>query len=108
MQPLTHSRNIATEEELDRVHNTDSLRVDNAISQLQKLTRRLENHFQLSETLRYLDVGCGTGGIAIALAKLGAKNVTGVDISARHIARAMLSAKRLQVDHCVKFICVDF
>jgi 2-polyprenyl-3-methyl-5-hydroxy-6-metoxy-1,4-benzoquinol methylase len=105
---FTHCRHMVTEEELNaRANQSGPLAIDTAISKLQNFIRRLEGHFPLSEDLRYLDIGCGTGDMAIALAKMGCQHITGIDIVPRNIAKATLTAKQLQVDHCVEFICED-
>lgn len=50
-----------------------------------------------------LDVGTGTGALAIAAMRAGARSVTGVDVSARAVAAARLNARlhgvRLRVHH---------
>ena len=105
---FTHSRNVKTEEELNSCAAQEtSLTIEDANYQLQKLMERLEGNFPISDTLRYLDIGCGAGDIAIALAKAGCKKVTGIDFVRRSIDQATLKAKRLQVGDCVEFICED-
>jgi SAM-dependent methyltransferase len=63
--------------------------------------------FPIGPNLRYLDVGCSIGDIAIALAKLGAKDVIGVDFVERVIVSARTNADRLQVSDRVNFVCTD-
>ena len=108
LRPLTHSRNAKTEEELNSCAVQQTwLNIEDATFRLRKLMSRLEGNFPISDTLRYLDIGCGTGDIAIALAKAGCKKVTGIDFVPRKITQATLNAKRLRVDNCVHFLCED-
>ena len=108
LRPFTHRHNIATEEELNSQANQISpSSIDNAIVKLQKYIRYLGGHIPVDDNLCYLDIGCGTGELTIALAEIGCKNITGVDFTPRNIATATLYAKQLQVHHCVKFICQD-
>lgn len=108
LRPFTHYRNAKTEEELNSYATQQTpLAIEDATFRLQKLMSRLEGKFPISGTLRYLDIGCGTGDITIALAKVGCKKVTGIDLVPRMIGQATLNAKRLRVDDCVEFICED-
>lgn len=52
-----------------------------------------------------IDLGCGTGIIAISAAYLGARTVVGVDISRNAIRIAKINAKNLEVD--VDFLLGD-
>ncbi|HVL86927.1 MAG TPA: class I SAM-dependent methyltransferase [Candidatus Thermoplasmatota archaeon] len=47
---------------------------------------------------RILEVGCGTGSDALALACIGFRRVAGIDISRRSIAQARARARRAKVD----------
>ena len=108
LRPFTHSRNAKTEEELNSYATQQTpLAIENATCRLQKLMSLLEGNFPLSDTLRYLDIGCGQGDITIALAKAGCKKVTGIDFVPRMIDQATLNAKQLRVDNCVEFLCKD-
>ena len=108
LRSLSHSRNIATEEDLnDRARSESSFSIDEAEFRLRKLLRRFEGHFPINEEFRYLDIGCGTGDITIALARAGAKYVTGIDIMPRNIVTAEVYAKQMQVQNTVRFICDD-
>jgi 2-polyprenyl-3-methyl-5-hydroxy-6-metoxy-1,4-benzoquinol methylase len=107
LRPLTHDRNSRTEEELDADASHRTLVIEDAISRVHQLMDRLEGHLPISSRLRYLDIGCGTGDIAIALAKLGCKNVTGVDFVPRAIAQAIANAGQSGVDEFVTFTCQD-
>ena len=53
---------------------------------------------------RALDLGCGTGGTAVALAETGWE-VTGVDVASRAIASARIAARRRGV--AVDFVVAD-
>jgi len=55
-----------------------------------------------------LDVGCGPGRYAIALAQAGAARVVGVDVAASMIDIAKSEAKRLQVADRCTFITTAF
>jgi 2-polyprenyl-3-methyl-5-hydroxy-6-metoxy-1,4-benzoquinol methylase len=75
-------------------------------------TRRLrfnkEFRFHLLGDLRgkrVLDVGCGDGGNTVLLAKLGARMVTGIDISPGCIAVAKHRAEINGIGERVKFVC---
>jgi 2-polyprenyl-3-methyl-5-hydroxy-6-metoxy-1,4-benzoquinol methylase len=103
---FTHSRNAKTEYELNSYAAQQShIVIEDANLRLKKLMERLEGNFPISDTLRYLDIGCGKGDITIALAKAGCKKVTGIDLVQRVIDQATLNAKQLRVDDHVEFIC---
>ena len=55
-----------------------------------------------------LDVGCGPGHYAVALATLGAHSVVGVDFSKEMLALARTHAEKAGVIQRCKFICSDF
>lgn len=55
-----------------------------------------------------LDVGCGTGDSAIALCKLGARAVVGVDLDEVRIITARRNAARAGVADRCRFVCADF
>jgi SAM-dependent methyltransferase len=107
LRPFTHNRNIATEDQLNSKANEPDIDLDSALSRVQKLEQRLEGRFPVRPGLRYLDVGCGKGDIAIALVKRGAGNVIGIDITERSIVSAKANADRLKVGQRVQFICED-
>ncbi len=108
LRPFTHKNNIRTEEELDAsVSQRQSLVLEDASARVKKLISRLEDNFPISDALRYLDIGCGTGDITIALAKAGCKNITGIDSVPRRIAQAKQYAKMSQIEGGVEFICQD-
>lgn len=108
LRPFTHRSKIATEEDLDASFvSGPSLKIEDAMSRLEKFLHRLDGHFSISNNLHYLDVGCGTGDQAIAIAKVGCKGITGIDIIPRNIERAKLQARGLKVNHSAKFVCAD-
>ncbi len=108
LRPFTHSRNIATEEELnERFISGSPIEVEDAKLRLEKLLHRLEGNFSISSDRHYLDVGCGTGDLAVAITKEGCRSVTGIDIIPRNIDRANLHAKEQKVEDNAKFICGD-
>jgi 2-polyprenyl-3-methyl-5-hydroxy-6-metoxy-1,4-benzoquinol methylase len=110
LRPLTHDRNAKTEEELNYSYATQQtpLALEHVTFRLQKLMHRLEGEFPVASNLRYLDIGCGTGDMTVALARAGCKNITGIDFVPRMIAQARLNAVQLRVDDCAEFICEDF
>src|SRR5262245_6390463 len=108
LRPLTHSRNSATEEELNTRAAVDvSIDIDSERGKIRKLQERLGGRLPISDHLSYCDVGCGEGGMALALVVLGARQVTGVDVTPRSIVTAVANSKRLQLDTRVEFICAD-
>jgi putative methylase len=56
---------------------------------------------------RVLDLGCGTGRLAIAAALLGAKEVVGVDIDKIAIRQAAMNAEKLGVKTKTSWIITD-
>ena len=65
----------------------------------------LEKH--ISDESTVLDIGCGSGILAIAGVLLGAKKATGVDIDAQSVKVANENAKINSVDECTEFIVGD-
>jgi SAM-dependent methyltransferase len=107
LRPLTHCRNLAREDELDEQAEHAVLVADDAVARLCKLLDRMEGHFPIDEARHYLDVGCGTGEFAIALARLGCKSVTGIDLMPRNIIVATRNAERLGVSRATAFVAED-
>lgn len=54
-----------------------------------------------------LDLGCGTGRLALGAASLGAKEVVGVDIDKKAIKTALKSAKKLGLKNKVQWVVAD-
>ena len=54
-----------------------------------------------------LDLGCGTGRLAIGAALLGAREVLGVDIDERAVRLAVEAARRLEVDDVTMWVVAD-
>src|SRR5438132_9707045 len=107
LRPLSHSRNRATEEVMNACTPQMSVDLDAAVRRIQKLQWRLRGRLPIKRDFRYLDIGCGTGDIALGLAKLGASYVTGVDIVARFISTATANMDRLQLKGRVEFLHQD-
>jgi len=108
LRPLAHRRNRATEQQLDSQYGRNSERsVEDARTKLLKLVDRFEGHLPIDPRLRYLDLGCGSGELTLALAGLGAKHVTGVDFLRRNIQRANACAAHARRGACVRFVCAD-
>jgi len=107
LRPFTHKRNLASEAALDEKCKQKEIDLGAAQARLQRLMDRFEGRLPLDAELRYLDVGCGAGDIAIALAKAGCKHVTGIDILPLQIADAEFNAHRHGVADRVRFVCKD-
>jgi len=108
LRSLAHRRAIATEDELNR--RADSLSAESleaGVAKFTKVITRFEGAVPVDPELRYLDMGCGTGELTIAFAKLGVKRITGVDFLPRSIEKARVNAKVLGVDKDVQFVCQD-
>lgn len=67
---------------------------------------QLSKEVDFSEKMSVLDIGCGTGGYAAALAKK-AGHITGTDISFQMLIRAKSLIESLNIEN-VEFICTDF
>ena len=107
LRPFAHGRNRATEQQLDALYSETSTRsVEAARTKLLKLVDRFDGHLPIDPRLRYLDLGCGSGELTLALAGLGAENVTGVDFLRRNIQRAKACAAQAGCER-VQFVCAD-
>ena len=112
LRPFVHAQNRATEEELDRDGST-SLRGDQETRKLPRILERFEGRFPLSPSLRYLDIGCGSGELTLALAKRIREthgrlpSITGVDFLPRFVERARANAKAAGLEEQVRFECAD-
>ena len=60
------------------------------------------------ENAAVLDVGCGTGRYAIALAVKGIEKALGIDFAQNMIDEANRLARQLKVDHICRFVKGDF
>lgn len=81
--------------------------MDNYLRSVELFSRRFADAgFDLSyfKGKKCLDVGCGGGRYAVALSRLGALHVTGVDISEAAISDARAKAACLQIEN-VTFYC---
>jgi len=88
------------------------------------LVRRLINHWFRKSCLKcyrktletcepitgksVMDVGCGPGHYAVALAQKGARKILGIDISPAMIARAREHARSAGVGNRCEFVVADF
>ena len=63
---------------------------------------------ELAPGQEVLDIGCGWGGLAIALHRLSGANVTGITLSREQLAYAQDWARREGVDGAVRFRLIDF
>lgn len=108
LRRFAHGRNLATEEQLDLLFRRASPEsLEQAIPKLRKLVDRFEGHLPIEPGLSYLDMGCGSGELTIAFAKLGIGRITGVDFLPRNIDRAQAHARRTGAGQGVRFICRD-
>jgi SAM-dependent methyltransferase len=108
LRPLTHCRELETESELNaRFGRPAAIDMNAAEARFLKLQERLHGRFPIQPDLSYLDIGCGTGDITLALAKLGAGHVTGLDLVPRHTSAAIANARRLGLAGRVEFVCHD-
>ncbi len=96
-----------TEEALNKIFEENlEFDLDHATRRLQKFRDRLDGNLPLDRGLRYLDVGCGVGDIAIALAASGVADISGVDTLPRKIAAAERFSKEAGYDN-ITFVCTD-
>jgi SAM-dependent methyltransferase len=107
LKTLAHRRNLATEAELDaRAAATSPQAFDAQMPKLEKLLRRFGEHLPIDAGKSYLDMGCGTGELTLALAGMGAGRITGVDFLPRSIDTARAHAARIGAAN-VSFACAD-
>jgi SAM-dependent methyltransferase len=66
------------------------------------------NHVQKFNLESVLDVGCGSGRYAVALAQMGVKQILGLDVSEGMIALAKSLAAESHSRSALKFVCGDF
>jgi len=78
-----------------------------ADAQIQK-KRHIAAKLLLKPGQRVLDIGCGWGGMALALAQLEDVHVTGVTLSVEQHQIATARAAKLGLDHRVKFELRDY
>jgi SAM-dependent methyltransferase len=108
LRGFAHKRNLATEDQLDALSSQVSAgSLEEEMPKFRKLLDRFEGHLPVDHRLRYLDMGCGTGGLTLAFAGLGVQRITGVDFLPRNIERAQAHARQAGADRGVQFICRD-
>lgn len=108
LRGLAHSRNLASEEQLDCLYGqVPAAFFAETMSKFHKLRDRFEGHLPLDPSLRYLDMGCGTGGLTLAFARHGVRQITGVDFLPRNIETARALARQIGAQRQVQFICRD-
>ncbi len=54
-----------------------------------------------------LDLGCGTGRLALGATYLGAKKVVAVDIDKRAVETGVVNSRKVGLDHCVQWVIGD-
>jgi SAM-dependent methyltransferase len=108
LRSLAHSRNLATEERLDALYSREAVTSSaEADLKFRKLVDRFEGHFPVDPDLSYLDMGCGSGELTLAIAKRGVRRITGVDYLPRNIERAAANARQSRMGREVQFVCRD-
>ncbi|MEJ2540042.1 MAG: class I SAM-dependent methyltransferase [Gemmatimonadota bacterium] len=109
LRALAHDANKATEEELDTVVTPPEpgVVVEQALRRIEDLERIFEGDFPVEPGLRYLDIGCGSGDVAVALGRRGCTSVTGVDVVPRHVEESERLAEAAGVSDAVHFVCCD-
>ena len=108
LRPLTHNRRLETETELNaRFSQYAAIDMNAAEARLLKLQDRLQDRLPIQTNLTYLDIGCGMGDITLALARLGAGHVTGLDLVPRYTSAAIANARLLGLADKAEFVCHD-
>lgn len=108
LRSLAHRGNLATEEQLDSLFGrAANASTEEAGAKCRKLIDRFEGHLPIDPRLRYLDLGCGSGELTLAFARLGARRITGVDLLPRNIERARACAAQAGAGTSVEFVCCD-
>ncbi len=69
--------------------------------------KKMVNSIKINAHSRCLDIATGTGDLAIALAKLGPKEVSAIDISEGMLAIAQLKANKKKMNVKINFIYAD-
>ena len=67
-----------------------------------------DDEFPVNPSLSYLDVGCNTGRLSIALGLAGITDVTGIDLRDGNVRRAKAVAKQLPADRRPRFVNANF
>lgn len=99
-------------DEFDALYGTPRNLVSKIINPLFRRSMRLRFERTIRECLplngaTILDVGCGPGHYAVALAAGGAKEVLGIDFSQTMIDIARRNAERAKMGEVCKFQCAD-
>jgi len=70
--------------------------------------RHLMAKLMLKPGQRVLDIGCGWGGLALAMARDAGVEVTGITLSTEQLAMAQKRAEEAQLSHRVRFQLCDY
>ncbi len=103
LKRLSHERNKQTNQQISAIAEQEAYNPTEAHTFLSYTQQYADYH---GKTV--LDVGCGTGDLAITLAKSGAGRVVGVDVDAERIVTARRKATVAEVEHLVTFEATDF
>jgi SAM-dependent methyltransferase len=103
LQVLSHSKNLNTNSEISSQGYQDAYAPSDAEGFLPHFDKHLDYRGKA-----VLDIGCGTGNLAITLAKQGARHVVGVDVDKERIVLARKKAVGEGVASSVTFIRADF
>jgi len=68
---------------------------------------RFTSQLQLDDSSRVLEVGCGSGGPALELARSTGCEIVGVDLHEEAVANASRMAREAGLDALANFVCAD-
>ena len=101
---FVHDRHPESEE----LHHLErDLSMEYAKARFEKWNRRLDNQIPIDPAMRYLDMGCGMGEMALELARRGCEYVTGIDKDSYYIETAKRCAEEAQLRDKVTFECMN-
>jgi len=89
---------------LPRVH-LEQYTISESVASTMLYFAAYENNDVVGKTV--LDLGCGTGRLALGASYLGAKEVVAVDIDKRAVETGVANSNIVGLDHCVQWIIGD-